>query len=65
MSVPCRSASCVQAPRLARQLRPGREERLKAGPSLEIKLEGTGDVDVKTEMIDEVPLFQGQTRSRG
>lgn len=31
---------------------PRKGRALQAGPSLEIKLEGTGDVDVTTEMID-------------
>jgi len=37
---------------------PRKGRALQAGPSLEIKLEGTGDVDVNTEMIDEEPLIK-------
>ena len=52
-SVPRQSASCVQAPRLASQLCPGREGRYKQDQP-----ESTGDVNVKTEMIDKQPLIK-------
>ena len=35
---------------------PRKGRALQAGPRLEIELEGTGDVDVTTEMIDEGTL---------
>lgn len=35
---------------------PRKGRALQAGPSLEIKLEGTGDVDVKIEMADDGTL---------
>ena len=48
------SRQVVQAPRLS----PRKGRALQAGPSLEIKLEGTGDVNGKTEMIGEEPLIK-------
>jgi endonuclease III len=39
---------------------PRKGRALQAGPRLEIKLEGTGDVDVKTETIDERPTIKSE-----
>lgn len=39
---------------------PRKGRALQAGPSLEIKLEGTGDADVKIEMVDEGTLSKSK-----
>lgn len=39
---------------------PRKGRALQAGPRLEIKLEGTGDIDIKAEMIDEGPTLKSE-----
>lgn len=53
------SKLCPSA-RIGKPASPRKGRALQAGPRLEIKLEGTGDIEVKAEMIDDRPTLKSE-----